>query len=218
MTSARTRARLVARLRRGGIRDARVLAVIGAIPRHVFVDEALAQRAYEDTALPIAHGQTISQPWVVARMTEALLGSMDDPRSARILEIGTGSGYQTAVLADLFGEVYSVERIEALTWLARDRLGLLGTRNVQLRVTDGYDGWPEAGPFDGIIVTAAPDSVPAMLGDQLVEGGAMVVPVGDGDAQELLLLQREGDRLRRSVLDLVRFVPMLKGIRRSSAT
>jgi protein-L-isoaspartate(D-aspartate) O-methyltransferase len=209
MTSQRTRDRLVARLRAQGIRDPRVLEVIAATPRHVFVDEALASRAYEDTALPIGHGQTISQPFVVARMTEALLA---EGSPARVLEVGTGCGYQTAVLAQLVQRVYSVERIVALLNAARERLYSLGLHNVKLCHADGTWGWPDYGPYEGILVTAAPPAVPAELCAQLADGGRMVVPVGGQDrAQRLLLVRREGSAFAEEVLDLVSFVPLLGG-------
>ena len=217
MTSARTRARLVSRLRRDGIRNREVLEAIDVVPRHLFVDEALEMRAYEDTALPITYGQTISQPWVVARMTEALLELIDDPASATVLEIGTGSGYQTAVLDCIFSKVYSVERIEALALAARDRLEAGGAQNVELRVGDGFDGWPDRAPFDAIIVTAAPEEIPLNLTEQLTSAGVMVIPVGAGDAQELLRLQRDGQSVRQSVLELVRFVPMRPGVDRGES-
>ena len=209
MTSQRTRDRLVTRLREQGISDRRVLEVIAATPRHVFVDEALASRAYEDTALPIGHGQTISQPFVVARMTEALIA---DGVPAKVLEVGTGCGYQTAVLAQLAARVYSVERIDGLLHAARERLYRLGLHNVKVRHADGTWGWPEYGPYDGIVVTAAPPAVPAALGEQLAEGGRMVLPVGGQErSQRLLLVRRQGDQLLEEELDLVSFVPMLGG-------
>ncbi|MEE4300928.1 MAG: protein-L-isoaspartate(D-aspartate) O-methyltransferase [Pseudomonadales bacterium] len=209
-TSQRTRDRLVHRLREAGIRDERVLSVIGATPRHLFVDEALAHRAYEDTALPIGHGQTISQPYVVARMTEVLLGG-GTPGS--VLEIGTGCGYQTAVLSQLVGQVYSVERIGPLLDRARTRLRALRCRNVSLRHADGTLGWPEKGPFDGILVTAAARELPDALLTQLAVGGRMVAPVGsaDGAAQELRLVRRTEDGVQQELLEYVRFVPLLGG-------
>ncbi len=208
MTSQRTRDRLVDRLRRRGIADERVLAVLRATPRHLFVDEALASRAYEDSALPIGHGQTISQPYVVARMTEALLAG-GTPR--RVLEVGTGSGYQTAVLAQLVERVWSVERIEPLLRRARERLAALGLHNVALRHSDGSWGWEAHAPFDAILVTAAPAVVPEALLAQLADGGCMVIPVGEGGRQQLLRLVRDGDGIRRTVLDAVTFVPLVRG-------
>lgn len=207
MTSRRTRMRLVERLRQSGISDPRVLEAIGNTPRHIFLDEALSHRAYEDTALPIGHGQTLSQPYIVARMSEMLLAMA--PK--KVLELGTGSGYQTAVLAELVDEVYSVERIRALQDKARDRLYRLGYRNVRLRHADGGMGWPEAGPFDGIIVTAAPGRVPEELLSQLADGGTMVIPLGE-DTQVLTRIRREGDSFHHESMEPVRFVPLLSGV------
>ena len=207
-TSQRTRDRLVQRLRESGLRDERVLAVIGAVPRHLFVDEALSHRAYEDTALPIGHGQTISQPYVVARMSEALL---DGGTPGSVLEIGTGCGYQTAVLSRLAGQVFTVERIRPLLDRARGRLRDLRCRNLSFRHADGSLGWPEKGPFDGIIVTAAPRGVPPELVDQLAVGGRLVVPVGDGEVQELRILHRTEEGVEQTLLEHVRFVPLLGG-------
>lgn len=175
MTSQRTRNRLVERLRQAGITNEDVLSVMASTPRHLFVDEALAQRAYEDTALPIGHGQTISQPYIVAKMTEVLLAG--GPLK-RVLEIGTGSGYQTAVLSPLVETLYSVERIEPLHLKASQRLTALGYENAQLSLSDGTWGLPKQGPFDGIIAAAAPEQVPTSLMEQLAEGGRMVIPVG----------------------------------------
>lgn len=207
-TSRRTRDRLVRRLADAGIRDERVLEAIAETPRHIFVDEALAHRAYEDTALPIGHGQTISQPYVVARMTEALL-EHGIPES--VLEIGTGCGYQTAVLARLVPRVYSVERIKPLLDRARDRLRRLRLGNVQLKHADGTLGWPEKGPFHGILAAAAPRTVPEALLEQLAEGGTLVMPVGDGGSQQLIRIQRTATGIEREVLESVRFVPLLGG-------
>jgi len=209
MTSQRTRERLIQRLRDEGIRDARVLAAMREIPRHIFVDEALASRAYEDTALPIGFGQTISQPYIVARMTEALLegGALND-----VLEVGTGSGYQTAVLARLVRRVYSVERIEGLLSLARERLHELGLRSVRLKHSDGTIGLPEYAPFDGILVTAAPEAIPAALLEQLKPGGRMVLPVGGKDGQRLLRVTRTPRGFTTEVLERVAFVPLLGGV------
>lgn len=207
-TSQRTRDRLVKRLAEEGIRDERVLQTIGRTPRHLFIDEALSHRAYEDTALPIGHQQTISQPLVVARMTEALL---EDGPLHTVLEVGTGCGYQTAVLAQLVDQVYSVERIRPLLERARARLRDLKLRNVTLRHADGILGMTDRGPFDGIIVTAAPRSVPPDLLDQLAVGGRMVIPVGDGDVQELWRLRRTADGIEEERLGGVRFVPLLGG-------
>lgn len=208
MTSQRTRDRLVRRLQEEGINNQQVLEVIRSTPRHIFVDEALASRSYEDTALPIGHGQTISQPYVVARMTAALLES--GPLN-RVLEVGTGSGYQAAVMAPLAGEVYSVERIQPLLDQARERLSELQLRNVRLKHSDGSWGWPEFAPFDAIIATAAPEQVPEALLQQLAIGGRLVMPVGPQGVQELILLTRTEGGIERQVLDKVSFVPMLGG-------
>lgn len=207
MTSRRTRMRLVQRLRDTGIESDRVLEVIGQVPRHIFLDEALAHRAYEDTSLPIGYSQTLSQPHTVARMTELLLAH----EPARVLELGTGSGYQTTVLSQLFAEVYSVERIRPLQERARERLRQLNIRNVMLKHADGGMGWPERGPFDGIIVTAAPVEVPQELMDQLGEGGVLIAPVGEYK-QVLVEIIRKGDRFERRELEPVHFVPLLGGV------
>jgi protein-L-isoaspartate(D-aspartate) O-methyltransferase len=208
MTSQRTRERLIERLYEEGLSNPHVLEVIRRTPRHLFVDEALAHRAYEDTALPIGHNQTISQPYIVGRMTELLLagGPLD-----KVLEIGTGSGYQTAVLAQLVERVFSVERIQSLQDRAKERLLELKLRNVVFRWGDGWEGWNALGPYNGIIVTAAAAEVPQALLDQLAVGGRLVIPVGAGETQELLLIVREEDGYSRHVLDLVRFVPLLNG-------
>jgi len=206
MTSARTRERLVQRLREAGISDAAVLETIGKVPRHLFMDEALASRAYEDTALPIGHGQTISQPYIVARMTELLLA--DGAR--RVLEIGTGSGYQTAVLCALTQEVFSVERIEPLHKSARRCLQELGYRNFRLKLSDGSDGWPEYAPYDAILVTAAAANVPAALLAQLAPGGRLLIPVGNATHQELLSIRQTADGIVREQIELVNFVPLIQ--------
>lgn len=215
MTSQRTRNRLVARLRRAGIDDFRVLDAIATVPRHIFVDEALAHRAYEDTALPIGHGQTISQPYVVAAMTAAALAGMGDGKDGprRVLEVGTGSGYQTAIMASLVERVYSLERIGALLRRARERLRDLGIRNVFLKHADGHLGWQEAGPFDAALVTAGASHVPEALMDQLADGAPLVIPVGHGELQTLKTVARNGDAWRQRTLDHVRFVPLLGGVR-----
>ena len=210
MTSKRTRDRLIARLREQGIENEKVLNVIRDTPRHIFIDEALSHRAYEDTALPIGFNQTISQPYIVARMTELLLE--DGPRQ-NVLEVGTGSGYQTAILAQLVGQVFSVERIRGLQEKARKRMQQLRLRNVMFRLTDGGMGWPDKGPFDGIMVTAAPEQVPQELLEQLDIGGVMVIPVGDGLGQVLMKIRRVAeDQYERKVLEPVRFVPLLAGV------
>ncbi len=207
MTSRRTRDRLIQRLREEGIRDERVLEAIRNVPRHVFVDEALASRAYEDTALPIGHGQTISQPYIVARMTQALIAG---GRPKKVLEVGTGSGYQTAVLAGLVDEIYSVERLEPLMKLARKRLREIGCRNVHIKLSDGSWGWKEHAPYDAIIVTAAPAEVPSPLLEQLAPGGRLVIPVGGPAMQELLLVQYTDKGVIQERLDLVNFVPLVR--------
>ncbi|SDW87575.1 protein-L-isoaspartate(D-aspartate) O-methyltransferase [Pseudomonas kuykendallii] len=208
MTSQRTRDRLIQRLYEEGLSNPHVLEVIRRTPRHLFVDEALAHRAYEDTALPIGHNQTISQPFMVGRMTELLLaaGPLD-----KVLEIGTGSGYQTAVLAQLVERVFSVERIQTLQDRAKERLVELKLRNVVFRWGDGWEGWPALAPYNGIIVTAAAADVPQALLDQLAPGGRLVIPVGAGDVQQLMLIVREDNGFSRHVLDAVRFVPLLNG-------
>ncbi|TNF35055.1 MAG: protein-L-isoaspartate(D-aspartate) O-methyltransferase, partial [Gammaproteobacteria bacterium] len=189
MTSQRTRDRLVERLREKGIRNEKVLEVMRTLPRHLFVDEALGHRAYEDSSLPIGHGQTISQPFMVARMTEILL-SRGVPD--KVLEVGTGSGYQAAVLARLVPRVYSVERIVALQTQARERYRLLNINNISLKHSDGSWGWPAVAPFPAIIVTAAPEEVPQSLLEQLAVGGIMVIPVGSQtSSQRLLIITRE---------------------------
>jgi protein-L-isoaspartate(D-aspartate) O-methyltransferase len=208
MTSQRTRERLIQRLYEEGLSNARVLEAIRRTPRHLFVDEALAHRAYEDTALPIGHNQTISQPYMVARMSELLLGA--GPLD-KVLEIGTGSGYQTAILAQLVERVFSVERIQNLQDRAKERMSELNLRNVVFRWGDGWEGWPALAPYNGIIVTAAASVVPQALLDQLAPGGRLVIPVGAGDEQELLLIVREEQGFARHTLDSVRFVPLLNG-------
>jgi protein-L-isoaspartate(D-aspartate) O-methyltransferase len=200
MTSARTRDRLIARLREQGIANPSVLERIRSVPRHVFMDEALASRAYEDTALPIGHGQTISQPYVVARMTEALLEG-GTPR--KVLEIGTGCGYQTAVLAPLVTTVYSVERIAALH---------LRISNVFMRHGDGFEGWPPYAPYDGILVAAAAMAVPQSLLEQLGNGGRLIMPVGPDREQRLVRITRRGDTFEQEELGPATFVPLLQGL------
>jgi len=209
MTSQRTRDRLVERLREGGIRSATVLDVIRKTPRHLFVDEALASRAYEDTALPIGYNQTISQPLVVAAMTELIIAT----QPGRVLEVGTGSGYQAAVLAQLVPKVYTVERIEPLVKLARQRFRQLGLRNIRAAHSDGTVGLPDFAPYDAIIVTAASEIIPEALLEQLApDGGRLVIPVGGREAQTLTLITRTEDGIERASLDPVVFVPLLGGI------
>ncbi len=208
MTSARTRERLIQRLRDQGIANPVVLDQIRNVPRHLFVDEALATRAYEDTALPIGHGQTISQPYIVARMTEALL---EGGAPGKMLEIGTGCGYQTAVLAPLVRFVYSIERISALLDRARLRFKELNIRNVHLRHGDGFQGWPAHGPYDAILMAAAPHAIPEVLFDQLAPGGRLIAPVGSDGRQLLVRITKRGDDLQTEKLGSVSFVPLLKG-------
>ncbi len=211
MTSRRTRERLIQRLRKEGIRDRLVLNAIRTTPRHIFVDEALASRAYEDTALPIGHGQTISQPYIVARMTELLIeaGALDT-----VLEVGTGSGYQTAVLSLLVNRIYSIERIGELQRQARRRFQSMGIRNIRLRHSDGGLGLPDYGPFDGIIVTAAPEGIPLALVNQLKQGGRMVLPIGADQEQILVRVTRTSDGYEKELLERVVFVPLLSGVQR----
>jgi len=213
MTSQRTRERLVQRLKDQGIKDQKVLDVIRVTPRHLFLDEALSHRAYEDTALPIGHAQTISQPYIVALMTQILLSR--GPLK-RVLEIGTGSGYQAAVLAQLVDEVYSVERIKPLLIKARNLFRQLRLRNIVTAHSDGGVGWPENAPYDGIIATAAPERVPDELLYQLAPDGLLVIPVGTGENQELRVISRLGDsqKFEEEVVERVRFVPLLGGTSR----
>jgi protein-L-isoaspartate(D-aspartate) O-methyltransferase len=208
MTSSRTRQRMVQRLREGGVRDASVLEAMESMPRHLFVDEALSHRAYEDTALPIGFNQTISQPYIVARMTELLLqgGALTN-----VLEVGTGSGYQTAILARLVRHVYSLERIKALQDKARQRLQALRIRNVSLRHSDAAEGWPDQAPFDGILSAAAPSRVPDGLLKQLKVGGRLVIPVGD-QTQRLQLIIRTEKGFDRQTIEHVNFVPFKSGV------
>ena len=208
MTSARTRERLVQRLRDQGITNLSVLDRIRNVPRHIFVDEALGSRAYEDTALPIGFGQTISQPYIVARMTEALL---EGGPLASVLEVGTGCGYQTAVLAPLVDRIYTIERIEPLITRAKERIKELGIRNVRFRHGDGSQGWKANAPFDGILVAAAPLVIPEELIKQLKVGGRLLVPVGGEGEQELIRITRKEQRVERQSLGPVAFVPLLGG-------
>ncbi|MGH8582930.1 MAG: protein-L-isoaspartate(D-aspartate) O-methyltransferase [Gammaproteobacteria bacterium] len=209
LTSQRARDRLVGQLRAMGIASREVLEAIGSVPRHLFVDEALASRAYENTALPIGHGQTISQPYIVARMSEALVST--GPMQ-RVLELGAGCGYQTAVLALLAEAVYSIERIAALVARLRGRMGALGYRNVQVRHSDGHRGWPRYAPYDAMLVAAATPTVPEALLGQLAIGGRMVIPVGTRADQQLMLITRHEGGYSEQVLEGVRFVPIIKGV------
>lgn len=208
MTSAGTRQRLVRRLEEKGIRDPRVLQAIAAVPRHRFVDEALSSRSYEDSALPIGRGQTISQPYIVALMTEAILG---ESLPEKVLEVGTGSGYQAAVLAQLARQVFTTERIGELLRTARQRFHEMGLHNIYTRHADGLGGWPSQAPFDAILVTAGGD-IPDSLPEQLVDGGILVAPEQRGPIQELVRIRRCGDDFVKQDLCPVSFVPLLEGL------
>ena len=208
MTSQRTRERLVDQLIALGVQDVRVLDVMRSTPRHLFLDEALAHRAYEDKSLPIGHNQTLSRPYTVARMSELLLASC---AAKKVLEIGTGSGYQTSVLAQLVPRLLTMERIEPLLDRARDRLQQMGIHNVVYKHGDGYEGWPAREPFDGIMVTAAPSQVPQALQWQLAEGGCMIIPVGDDD-QYLLKITRSGNHFSKQRIEAANFVPLVNGL------
>jgi protein-L-isoaspartate(D-aspartate) O-methyltransferase len=208
MTSERTRLRMVERLRAAGVRDEAVLAAMAAVPRHMFVDEALSTRAYEDLSLPLGHGQTISHPLTVARMCELARGGR---ALGRVLEIGTGCGYQAAVLSHIAREVFSIERIEALLEQARLRiLRELRIRNVRMKLADGKEGLAEVAPFDAIVIAAAAKETPASLLEQLAPGGRMVLPLG-GEQQRLCLIERTGAGYEETLLEAVRFVPLLSG-------
>lgn len=212
MTSARTRDRLIERLRSQGIENESVLERVRAVPRHLFVDEALASRAYEDTALPIGFGQTISQPYIVALMTWALISHLEPGKKlARVMEIGSGCGYQTAVLSPFARHVYSVERLYSLAKRAQATLRDIGVSNVSLRCADGWHGWRSQAPFDGILVAAAPERVPPELLDQLDEGGRLIIPVGGGGQQVLECITRCGDDYERREIAAVSFVPFISG-------
>jgi protein-L-isoaspartate(D-aspartate) O-methyltransferase len=208
MTSARTRGRMVERLREQGISDALVLAAMGVVPRHLFIDEALASRAYEDTALPIGFGQTISNPYIVARMTEVLLAGGP---VQRVLEVGTGCGYQAAVLAQVAREVVSIERIAALVGQTRKRQRELRLHNIKLKHGDGMQGYVEGAPYEAIVIAAAFSAVPEMLKAQLADGGRLVMPLGD-DNQVLLVVTRKGSEFHEEKLETVKFVPLLPGV------
>jgi protein-L-isoaspartate(D-aspartate) O-methyltransferase len=209
MTSSRTRERMIKRLMEQGISNLKVLDVIRNTPRHIFMDEALASRAYEDTALPIGYNQTISQPYIVAKMTELLLESSG--RLAKVLEIGTGCGYQTAILAELVDHVYSVERIAPLQKKAKNRLWELKLKNVSYLHSDGGWGWPEHALYDGILVAAAPPEIPEMLLQQMAVGGVMVIPIGSGSSQQLQRVIRTESGYEVERLEPVMFVPFLSG-------
>jgi protein-L-isoaspartate(D-aspartate) O-methyltransferase len=208
MTSARTRQRLVEVLQNLGVQDARVLDVMRTTPRHLFLDEALAHRAYEDKSLPIGHNQTLSRPYTVARMSELLLASCE---AKKVLEVGTGSGYQTSILAQLVPRLFTMERIEPLLNRAKQRLAAMGIDNVVYRYGDGYEGWPSREPFDGILVTAAPSQVPKALQWQLAEGGCMIIPVG-GEEQHLIKITRSGNHFSKQKVEAANFVPLVNGL------
>jgi protein-L-isoaspartate(D-aspartate) O-methyltransferase len=208
MTSRRTRERMVNRLGQQGITNNKILDVMRTTPRHIFVDEALSSRAYEDTALPIGFNQTISQPYIVAKMTELLL---EFGRLTKVLEIGTGCGYQTAILAQLVGHVYSVERILPLQKKAKNHLWDLKLKNISYLHSDGGWGWPDFAPYDGILVAAAPTEIPEMLLEQMAVGGVMVIPIGKGGRQELQRVVRKDNGFEIEELEPVSFVPFLSG-------
>lgn len=207
MTSQRTRDRLITRLREEGILDEKVLLSMRQTPRHIFVDEALASRAYEDTALPIGHGQTISQPYIVARMTELLLSK--GPLK-RVLEVGTGSGYQTAILSPFVEQVFTVERIAPLLEQAKHRHKALNLKNIRYLLSDGSWGWPQYAPYDAIIATAAPEQIPKELIEQLADGGRLIIPHGSNTQQRLSVIERNGEELTTTDLDIVSFVPLVR--------
>jgi len=211
MTSARTRERLVQRLASNGITSEVVIERIRAVPRHLFIDEALASRAYEDSALPIGQGQTISQPFIVALMTQALIENGETWRPEKVLEVGTGCGYQTAVLSPLVGQLFTIERIATLQRRARQRLAALGLSNIRFRHGDGFEGWPGQAPFDGILVAAAPAGVPQALVDQLAPGGRLIIPVGPTGSQELVRITRNATGIDRKHPCWVTFVPLVEG-------
>lgn len=210
MTSQRTRSRLIDRLVTKGITNPKVLACFEAVPRHLFVDEALGHKAYEDISVPIGYAQTLSQPYIVAKMSELVL---EASHHERVLEIGTGSGFQTCVLANLVEEVYSVERIRPLQDKARKRLQALNLHNVSLKMADGFLGWPDEAPFDVIIGTAAPSAPPKELVDQLIpDGGRLIMPIGES-VQYLTVIDKDGDELNIQKIEPVMFVPMLNGVK-----
>ncbi|VAW35348.1 Protein-L-isoaspartate O-methyltransferase [hydrothermal vent metagenome] len=211
MTSQRTRNRMIRRLREQNITNEKVLTAMAVVPRHLFMDEAMAHRAYEDTALPIKHGQTISQPWVVARMTEIVM----QHKPQKVLEIGTGSGYQAAILGQLVNEVFSVERIDDLTKVARRRFIKLGYNNVRTKTGDGFKGWKSEAPYDLIIATAAPDKIPENLLSQLKQSGIMLLPVGDNQKQNLVKVTKTDTGYDTEILEAVMFVPFLHGVIRA---
>jgi protein-L-isoaspartate(D-aspartate) O-methyltransferase len=208
MTSQRTRDRMISRLREQGINNEEVLHAMSVVPRHLFMDEAMAHRAYEDTALPIKHGQFISQPWIVAKMTEVVM----QQKPQKVLEIGTGSGYQAAILGQLVKQVFSVERINDLTRIARRRFIKLGYMNVRTKTGDGFKGWENEAPYDLIIATAAPEEVPELLLKQLPVNGVMLLPLGDSREQKLVKITKTDEGYEKQDLDSVLFVPFLQGV------
>ncbi len=208
MTSQRTRNRMVDRLREKGISNEEVLEAMAKVPRHLFMDEAMSHRAYEDTALPINHGQTISQPWVVAKMTEIVVE--ENPK--KVLEIGTGSGYQAAILGQVVDQVFSVERIDDLTKTARRRFIKLSYMNIRCKTGDGFKGWENEAPYDLIIATAAPEKIPSDLLNQLKVGGIMLLPLGDSRKQNLVKIRKTESGFDKQVMDAVMFVPFLQGV------
>ena len=210
MTSQRTRERLIQRLMDQGITRFEVLEAIRSVPRHLFVDEALAHRSYEDTALPIGYGQTLSQPYVVAKMSELALAQ---GRPRKVLELGSGSGYQTAILASLVDEICAIERIKPLLERARKQLRALRVRNVRLRHGDGLDGWASEAPFDLILGAAAPEHLPTQLLEQLAPGGRLILPVG-GERQQLMMVTATPEGFVEEVIEAVNFVPMVRGVSR----
>ena len=210
MTSQRTRERLIQRLMDQGITQFDVLEAIRSVPRHLFVDEALAHRSYEDTALPIGYGQTLSQPYVVAKMSELALAQ---GRPKKVLELGSGSGYQTAILASLVDEICAIERIKPLLERARKQLRALRVRNVRLRHGDGLDGWSSEAPFDLILGAAAPERLPTQLLEQLAPGGRLILPVG-GERQQLMMVTTTAEGYVEEVIEEVNFVPMVRGVSR----
>jgi protein-L-isoaspartate(D-aspartate) O-methyltransferase len=213
MTSQRTRERLIRRLTEQGIANQQVLDVIRNTPRHIFLDEALSHKAYEDTALPIGFSQTLSQPYIVAKMTEILLSS--GPLN-RVLEIGTGSGYQATILSQLVSEIHTVERIEPLLIKAKEKFRRLRLTNIEASLSDGSFGWEKKAPYNGIITTAAPQSIPKGLLEQLAPDGILVIPIGGTDSQDLTIVRRIGDSFEfdQEIIEKVKFVPLLGGLSR----
>ncbi len=217
MTSLRTRERLVQRLIDQGIQNIAVLESIRTTPRHLFIEEGLSHRAYEDVSLPIGFNQTISQPYIVARMTEIILSALNQGKGiekSTVLELGTGCGYQTSILAQMVKRVYSIERISPLLEKTKERLRGLGIQNVHLKCADGRYGWPQHAPFDAIITTAAASEIPKALVEQLADGGVIVIPVGSGRQQELQVCRKQGEQIEIESVASVLFVPLLEGVSR----